>query len=272
MIGMTNAMGGKDRLRYRVFGGTTPPASPMEYDFYVKTTTPIISFELNSWVNTLPTWFPGNGFVYIVTGAWTTDAINLVKDGNGILLPFLPKWCWQQINGQWYQMEAYVYKSGSWVKFSDYKYTPPWDGTLFYNGDQYTDHTGGFGGVTSVDTVMKVVAEAGSYDGKAWFACSNSPVNLSGWSKLCIDGNANCFNSSGHYSGHFGVFRENIAGAHNSDWIDYGGWAPVASTSMAISRETTVLDISAINESLYIAWGMMHGSLWSDVYKIWLEK
>ena len=148
MIGMTNATGGKDRLRYRVYGGTTPPASPREYDFYIKTTTPITAFELNSWTNAQPTWFVGNGHVYIVSEVWNTDSINLVKDGNGISLPFLPKWCWQQINGQWYQMEAYFYRGG-WVKFSDYKDTPPWSGTLFYNGDQYTDITGGWTGADS---------------------------------------------------------------------------------------------------------------------------
>ena len=133
MIGRTNAPGGKDRLRYRVFGGTTPPANPIEYDFYVKTTTPISSFELNYWSNSIPNWSMWNGFVYIVSEAWNTDVVNLVKDGNGISLLFWPKWCWQQINGRWYQMEAYIYYRGGWVKFSDYRDIPPWDGTLFYN-------------------------------------------------------------------------------------------------------------------------------------------
>ena len=199
---MTNATGGKDRLRYRVYGGTTPPASPREYDFYIKTTTPITAFELNSWTNAQPTWFVGNGHVYIVSEVWNTDSINLVKDGNGISLPFLPKWCWQQINGQWYQMEAYFYRGG-WVKFSDYKDTPPWSGTLFYNGDQYTDITGGWTGADSYSPNLRATLYSGTIT-----ISTASAVDLSGFSTLKFMGSGNGANSGGTYSAKCKIVNE----------------------------------------------------------------
>ena len=219
MIGMTNATGGKDRLRYRVYGGTTPPASPREYDFYIKTTTPITAFELNSWTNAQPTWFVGNGHVYIVSEVWNTDSINLVKDGNGISLPFWPKWCWQQINGQWYQMEAYFYRGG-WVKFSDYKDTPPWSGTLFYNGDQYTDITGGWTGADSYSPNLSATLYSGTIT-----ISTASAVDLSGFSTRKFMGSGNGANSGGTYSAKCKIVNESGVEVASVDFQSNGTYA-----------------------------------------------
>ena len=216
---MTNATGEKDRLRYRVYGGTTPPASPREYDFYIKTTTPIAAFELNSWTNAQPTWFVGNGQVYIVSEVWNTDSINLVKDGNGISLPFLPKWCWQQINGQWYQMEAYFYRGG-WVKFSDYKDTPPWSGTLFYNGDQYTDITGGWTGADSYSPSLSATLYSGTIT-----ISTASAVDLSGFSTLKFMGSGNGANSGGTYSAKCKIVNESGVEVASVDFQSNGTYA-----------------------------------------------
>ena len=253
MIGMTNATGGKDRLRYRVYGGTTPPASPREYDFYIKTTTPITAFELNSWTNAQPTWFVGNGHVYIVSEVWNTDSINLVKDGNGISLPFLPKWCWQQINGQWYQMEAYFYRGG-WVKFSDYKDTPPWSGTLFYNGDQYTDITGGWVGngisSTTVGTNLSlIVANTSPY------LTTQNAIDLSGYTKLHMiaDGNA------GQYS-YFGI-SSNVPSNARPNYI----------ASATFIGGENVLDVSAINSGHISIGATASWGVTINISKVWLE-
>lgn len=251
MIGMTNATGGKDRLRYRVYGGTTPPASPREYDFYIKTTTPITAFELNSWTNAQPTWFVGNGHVYIVSEVWNTDSINLVKDGNGISLPFLPKWCWQQINGQWYQMEAYFYRGG-WVKFSDYKDTPPWSGTLFYNGDQYTDITGGWTGADSYSPNLRATLYSGTIT-----ISTASAVDLSGFSTLKFMGSGNGANSGGAYSAKCKIANESGVEVASLDFQNNGTYA------------VSVAALSGKHYVRFVATGSRGNNL--NISKVWLE-
>ena len=251
MIGMTNATGGKDRLRYRVYGGTTPPASPREYDFYIKTTTPITAFELNSWTNAQPTWFVGNGHVYIVSEVWNTDSINLVKDGNGISLPFLPKWCWQQINGQWYQMEAYFYRGG-WVKFSDYKDTPPWSGTLFYNGDQYTDITGGWTGADSYSPNLRATLYSGTIT-----ISTASAVDLSGFSTLKFMGSGNGANSGGTYSAKCKIVNESGVEVASVDFQSNGTYA------------VSVTALSGKHYVRFVAAGSRGNNL--NISKVWFE-
>lgn len=251
MIGMTNATGGKDRLRYRVYGGTTPPASPREYDFYIKTTTPITAFELNSWTNAQPTWFVGNGHVYIVSEVWNTDSINLVKDGNGISVPFLPKWCWQQINGQWYQMEAYFYRGG-WVKFSDYKDTPPWSGTLFYNGDQYTDITGGWTGADSYSPNLRATLYSGTIT-----ISTASAVDLSGFSTLKFMGSGNGANSGGTYSAKCKIVNESGVEVASVDFQSNGTYA------------VSVAALSGKHYVRFVAAGSRGNNL--NISKVWFE-
>lgn len=248
---MTNATGGKDRLRYRVYGGTTPPASPREYDFYIKTTTPITAFELNSWTNAQPTWFVGNGHVYIVSEVWNTDSINLVKDGNGISLPFLPKWCWQQINGQWYQMEAYFYRGG-WVKFSDYKDTPPWSGTLFYNGDQYTDITGGWTGADSYSPNLRATLYSGTIT-----ISTASAVDLSGFSTLKFMGSGNGANSGGTYSAKCKIVNESGVEVASVDFQSNGTYA------------VSVAALSGKHYVRFVAAGSRGNNM--NISKVWFE-
>ena len=251
MTGITNAPGGKDRLRYRVYGGTTPPASPIEYDFYVKTTTPISSFELNYWSNSLPNWSMWNGFVYIVSEGWNAiNNINLVKDGNGISLPFLPKWCWQQINGQWYQMEAYFYRGG-WVKFSDYKDTPPWSGTLFYNGDQYTDITGGWTGANSYNPNLTATLYSGTIT-----ISTASAVDMSRFSTLKFMGSGNGANSGGTYSAKCKIFNESGAEVASLDFQN---------------NNTYAMSVSALSGKYYVRFTASGSRGNINISKVWLE-
>lgn len=238
-------------MRYRVYGGTTPPASPREYDFYIKTTTPITAFELNSWTNAQPTWFVGNGHVYIVSEVWNTDSINLVKDGNGISLPFLPKWCWQQINGQWYQMEAYFYRGG-WVKFSDYKDTPPWSGTLFYNGDQYTDITGGWTGADSYSPNLRATLYSGTIT-----ISTASAVDLSGFSTLKFMGSGNGANSGGTYSAKCKIVNESGVEVASVDFQSNGTYA------------VSVAALSGKHYVRFVAAGSRGNNL--NISKVWFE-
>ena len=85
MIGMTNARGGKDRLKLRVFGGTTAPSNPKDNDIWVKTSIAIPKHSVyinkaisNFWTGAV------NGGIYIKFEASgnnaTTGAKKLVSD------------------------------------------------------------------------------------------------------------------------------------------------------------------------------------------------
>lgn len=255
---MTNARGGKDRLKYRVFGGTTPPASPREYDFYVKTTTPITQFELNYWTNATPTWKVIDGHVYIVSKPWTDNQINLSKDPI-ISLPFEPQYCFQQINGTWYQMEAYVYKSGRWVQFSTYQYIPPWGGTLFYNGDQYTDYTGGWVGSGGIQWSSNPVLHYQNEVGTCYIR-SNWAVNFDGHNTLKFIGSGQGSNTGGSYGAHAAITDN----AYSGD----GYLAHV----MFQSYGTYALDCSSISGTHYIQfWASGSQGQWMDISKVWFE-
>ena len=142
MIGKTNG-GGKDRLRPTIYGGTTTPSNPKNGDFYLYTGTAISGTELNGFISGFPTWTMPEGFVYIGSGGTYSDSsyVNLINVRNGIH-NFCPCCCYQVEGGKWYRKDAFVYRNGAWLKFSTF--AQQWDGTLFYNGNQYTDITGGW--------------------------------------------------------------------------------------------------------------------------------
>ena len=140
MIGITNAGGGKDRYRVKVFGGTSAPANPKEGYIWVKTSTPISDYEMNCWSNVLPGYSMKDGFIYVY-GEPAFDAnrvVNIIFDkGNVIYFNF--KKCMQQQGSTWHTMDAFVFHNGSWMQFST-----TYNGELFYQGNQFTDVTGGW--------------------------------------------------------------------------------------------------------------------------------
>ena len=114
-----NGGASKDRLKLRIFGGTTAPSSPQENDIWVKTSTKIVTCGINHWVTSLPNWTALNGFVYIgcenVDG---TKIINIVENVPDLLVELAPAVCWQYENETWSAKDAYLYKDGNWVQFS----------------------------------------------------------------------------------------------------------------------------------------------------------
>ena len=76
-----------------------------------------------------------DGDVYIALLSSSKVIFNALK---GMTLYCFPGICFQQVDGVWTSMDAYIYQ-GDWIQFS---YV--WLGTLFDNGDQYEDYTGGW--------------------------------------------------------------------------------------------------------------------------------
>ena len=252
MIGKTNG-GGKDRLRPTIYGGTTRPSNPKNGDFYVYTGTAISGTELNGFISGFPTWTMPEGFVYIGSGGTYSDSsyVNLINVRNGIH-NFCPCCCYQVEGGKWYRKDAFVYRNGAWLKFSTF--AQQWDGTLFYNGNQYTDITGGWVGngisSTTVGTNLSlIVANTSPY------LTTQNAIDLSGYTKLHMiaDGNA------GQYS-YFGI-SSNVPSNARPNYI----------ASATFIGGENVLDVSAINSGHISIGATASWGVTINISKVWLE-
>ena len=252
MIGKTNG-GGKDRLRPTIYGGTTRPSNPKNGDFYLYTGTAISGTELNGFMSGFPTWTMPEGFVYIGSGGAYNDSsyVNLINVRNGIH-NFCPCCCYQVEGGKWYRKDAFVYRKGAWLKFSTF--AQQWDGTLFYNGNQYADVTGGWVGngisSTTVGTNLSlIVANTSPY------LTTQNAIDLSGYSKLHMiaDGNA------GQYS-YFGI-SSNVPSNARPNYI----------ASATFIGGENVLDVSAINSGHISIGATASWGVTINISKVWLE-
>ena len=252
MIGKTNG-GGKDRLRPTIYGGTTTPSNPKNGDFYLYTGTAISGTELNGFISGFPTWTMPEGFVYIGSGGTYNDSIfvNLINVRNG-MHNFCPCCCYQVEGGKWYRKDAFVYRNGAWLKFSTF--AQQWDGTLFYNGNQYADVTGGWVGngisSTTVGTNLSlIVANTSPY------LTTQNAIDLSGYTKLHMiaDGNA------GQYS-YFGI-SSNVPSNARPNYI----------ASATFIGGENVLDVSAINSGHISIGATASWGVTINISKVWLE-
>ena len=252
MIGKTNG-GGKDRLRPTIYGGTTTPSNPKNGDFYLYTGTAISGTELNGFMSGFPTWTMPEGFVYIGSGGTYSDSsyVNLINVRNGIH-NFCPCCCYQVEGGKWYRKDAFVYRNGAWLKFSTF--AQQWDGTLFYNGNQYADVTGGWVGngisSTTVGTNLSlIVANTSPY------LTTQNAIDLSGYTKLHMiaDGNA------GQYS-YFGI-SSNVPSNARPNYI----------ASATFIGGENVLDVSSINSGHISIGATASWGVTINISKVWLE-
>ncbi|MDY4490923.1 MAG: hypothetical protein SPE19_10430 [Candidatus Faecousia sp.] len=250
MIGKTNG-GGKDRLRPTIYGGTTRPSNPKNGDFHLYTGTAISATELNGFMSGFPTWTMPEGFVYIGSGGAYNDSsyVNLINVRNGIH-NFCPCCCYQVEGGKWYRKDAFVYRNGAWLKFSTW--AQQWDGTLFYNGDQYTDITGGWTGADSYSPNLSATLMSGTIT-----ISTVSAVDLSGFSTLKFIGSGNGAQSGEYYPAKCKIFNES------------GG--EVASLDFQ-NNNTYAMSVAALSGKHYVrfvATGSRGNNL--NISKVWLE-
>ena len=250
MIGKTNG-GGKDRLRPTIYGGTTRPSNPKNGDFYLYTGTAISATELNGFMSGFPTWTMPEGFVYIGSGGAYNDSsyVNLINVRNGIH-NFCPCCCYQVEGGKWYRKDAFVYRNGAWLKFSTW--AQQWDGTLFYNGNQYTDITGGWTGADSYSPNLRATLYSGTIT-----ISTASAVDLSGFSTLKFMGSGNGANSGGTYSAKCKIVNESGVEVASVDFQSNGTYA------------VSVAALSGKHYVRFVAAGSRGNNL--NISKVWFE-
>ena len=264
MIGITNAGGGKDRYRVKVFGGTSAPANPKEGYIWVKTSTPISGYEINCWTNYIPGYSMNNGFTYIYgKPEWEANVVNIIDDKVGLVYFNFNK-CMQQQGSTWHTMDAFVFHNGSWMQFST-----SWNGELFYQGNQYTEHTGGWTGMVRNPNVSTNVADPANPNlfsdanadpvGTALFRTVNK-VDMTNYRTLKWTGWGFGSNSGGQYGANCTV--------HNNPSTDNG----VISDVTFQAESTYSMDISGISGAHYItfrAWGSRGQRI--SISKVWME-
>ena len=249
MIGKTNG-GGRDRFRPKVYGGTTAPANPKNGDFWIYTSGIITGVEWNSWTHSFPGWTMTDGFAYIVSGGYNGDiVVDLSAVRNGLHY-FCPNDCYMQHGGKWYRETAYVYRNNAWIQFSTWAQS--WDGTLFYNGDQYTDVTGGWTGADSYSPNLTATLMSGTIT----ISTANA-VDLSRFSTLKFIGSGNGANSGGAYSAKCKIFNESGAEVASLDFQN---------------NNTYAMSVAALSGKHYVRF-TASGSLGNNlnISKVWLE-
>ena len=262
MIGFTNA-GGFDRLKLRVFGGTSAPSSPQTNDIWIKTSIAIVNWRITS--VTTPGATSPNGIVYIVAATSADNVstasvptLNVLKQ-NRILLNF--KGCLQLISGKWQSMDAYCYKSGAWVQFSS-----TWNGTLYNAGEQYTDRTGGWIVRLKGASGGTLTPFLGGYAEKTVTVTTLGKVDLTSFSKLNFTGYGWEDTSAGRDKVHCLIDSSQINPSNQSfpsgvARLDFSG----NETSGTYS-----LDISKLSGSYYVGFYAVRNENKIHIDKVWL--
>ncbi len=247
----------KNNLNLRVYTATGTPATGMENDIAIITTTP-----MKNWVMSpdAPRGIPrrdGDVWLrYSVEG----DAINVVKSGS---LMICPGTAYQYIDGAWEEKTFQIYRDGEWIGG-----TPV--GLLYFEGNECTTTTGGWsasaeeiGAITeNKDSVTIKVTE---YKQGTTAYCTENKIDISGFNtlKIKIDAYSSAEASS---TMTFGVAKSRPSGAYpdfNSAVKKLGNIAATGEFS---------LDISDVTEPVYVYFGSSYSYTYTaTVSKIWLE-
>lgn len=248
--------GNSGSKRYRVcevYGGQNPPNTGVkDNDIFLRTNVAIISGEITTNVGGLPTWDSADGVFLVTLGAGSFDdtkaGMYIVWDTQKFHnVSGFPGSAYVRENGKWRRCEGYVFHSNKWVQFSS-----AWDGTLFYNGNQYADVTGGWTGADSYSPNLTATLMSGTIT-----VSTVSAVDLSGFSTLKFTGSGNGANSGGAYSAKCKIFNESGGEVASIDFQNNGTYA------------VSVAALSGKHYVRFTANGSRGNNL--NISKVWLE-
>lgn len=254
-----NTSGGTS-LNFKVVGGTTQPTSTRENTIWANSDVPIPAYEFGA---TEPTNPVGDGMVWILTGTSSSVKFSALKKNSLNVYPLSVK---QYIAGEWIQVDAYLYRGGEWVQFSQKMLR------LYNNGDECTATTGGwttdgfsYGGTKLEPTKITkdadriIIKSVTAGDAVSIVGC-NRAINLDGYSTLVVvHKNANIISGQG--------IAADVATSKDmhTDRVAVG-----FSDASVGNKSTLRLDISSLSGNHYIA---LHGSAnrGGEVYEVFLE-
>lgn len=234
---------------YKVTGSVSAPENPFHGDIWVQTSVAITQIDITSEQQVIPVWDGRDGMVQIVTGTQWTDDLYVDSDHRREYNLYLyPRACVQRFDGAWHRMTAYIYTlKNRWIQFSS-----AWDGTLFYNGNQYADVTGGWTGADSYSPNLTATLMSGTIT-----ISTVNAVDLGGFSTLKFMGSGNGANSGGAYSAKCKIFNESRVEVASVDFQSNGTYA---------------VSVAALSGKHYVAF-IVQGSRGNNlnISKVWLE-
>ena len=234
---------------YKVTGSVSAPENPFHGDIWVQTSVAITQIDITSEQQVIPVWDGRDGMVQIVTGTQWSDDLYVDSDHRREYnLNLYPRACVQRFDGAWHRMTAYIYTfKNRWIQFSS-----AWDGTLFYNGNQYADVTGGWVGADSYSPNLTATLMSGTIT-----VSTASAVDLSGFSTLKFMGSGNGANSGGTYSAKCKIVNESGVEVASVDFQSNGTYA------------VSVAALSGKHYVRFVAAGSRGNNL--NISKVWLE-
>lgn len=178
-IGRTNAGGGGGAgLNFSVKAYASESVRP---SVEKENTIAVIADEINGWIfsATEPT-SPSEKMVWIPTGTSSTVNFNALKK-NGIQV--YPQSVKQYIDGEWVQIDAYIYRGGEWVQFSEiittlYLYTP---------GNTQDSVTGGWKAIGAAQILPDYLAMMFKSDWKGAQLFTQNAIDMSSYKFLNVE-------------------------------------------------------------------------------------
>lgn len=262
MIGLTNAGGGFDRLNMRVYGGLDTPSNPRNNDVWVKIEQKKFPYVIDGENASFST---SSGTVRLKLTNKDRYPLMVLKnkagENNKLYLDF--NLCELDIGPSAKVVDAYVRKDNTWKQFS--QAVPEWDGTLFYNGNQYTKYTGGWTGMVSVvgpsdPANPNLFSDAHANPTGDAFIRTVNKVDLTKYKTLKFTGWGHGENSEWQYNANFAVQSST---SMNSGIVSKGSFK---------NDSTYSLNISNISGSYYIAfWATGSVGQRLSISKVWLE-
>ena len=132
-----------------------------------------------------------------------------------------------------------------------------WDGTLYYNGDPYTDYTGGWASSTSDGGPASFLTNiTWSFTNVTAYVYTKKLINVTNWNRLCFTGSL-----WGSYS--FGL-------GNKQAWMSSANW--LVRISGDGTKNDGSVDISKVTGNCYInVYTSSEGGSGGNLSRVWLE-
>lgn len=212
---------------FKLVGGLTQPARPQEYTIWVESDLVRKKYVI---AQSAPE-DPETGLVWLVASDKAVLSDAKIFDGE-----------------TWARVNAYFFLASGWLKFAS-----TWDGTLFENGNQYEDLTGGW---TSVNGKYLVGTESGDF-----YRCRMvNKLDVANYNTIKFTIVSNTF-----WSSTWGISNSEAGGED-----DFVAKTNVGDGSAGINHSGTyAVDVSSVSGEYYLRFMSWNGNF--SVSKVWLE-
>lgn len=252
--------GGGNPLNFKVVGNPQP-TNPKLNTIWLNTDVKITGYHFAS---EQPEEM-AKGEVWISTGTASQVAFNVLKKGTVMVYPLDAKQMLE--DGTLADVTAKSWQNGEWVDW--------WDGHLYYQGNMYTEYTGGWEGkalyrssdttwdplapvISNSDGVMHVYFDYGSNIWTTGAVLTSKDIDLTGYSKITLSGYT-LYHPDGLQK--FGAYLVILPYSATHYYDD-----ALAKVAFPTSQDKIELDISSITGTYRVGIGFARGGSVGGAY------